>query len=85
MVYKKVGGFICNGCDLESKCFGVKLFGGQVVKVGNILVCQCGIKFYVGYGVGLGKDYILFVKVDGVVKFEIKGVFGCKYVSIVVV
>lgn len=39
MVYKKVGGFICNGCDLESKCLGVKCFGGEFVFVGNIIVC----------------------------------------------
>ncbi|WP_421021937.1 50S ribosomal protein L27, partial [Klebsiella pneumoniae] len=59
------------------------LFGGQAVKAGNILVRQRGTKFHAGYGVGLGKDHTLFAKVDGVVKFETKGPFGRKYVSIV--
>lgn len=50
----------------------MKLFGGQAVKAGNILVRQRGTKFHAGYGVGLGKDHTLFAKVDGVVKFETK-------------
>nr|6SPB_W Chain W, 50S ribosomal protein L27 [Pseudomonas aeruginosa]6SPD_W Chain W, 50S ribosomal protein L27 [Pseudomonas aeruginosa]6SPF_W Chain W, 50S ribosomal protein L27 [Pseudomonas aeruginosa]6SPG_W Chain W, 50S ribosomal protein L27 [Pseudomonas aeruginosa] len=72
-----------NGRDSESKRLGVKLFGGQAVKAGNILVRLRGTKFHAGYGVGLGKDHTLFAKVDGVVKFETKGAFGRKYVSIV--
>ncbi|MEI9271437.1 50S ribosomal protein L27 [Pseudomonas aeruginosa] len=83
MAHKKAGGSTRNGRDSESKRLGVKLFGGQAVKAGNILVRQRGTKFHAGYGVGLGKDHTLFAKVDGVVKFETKGAFGCKYVSIV--
>ncbi|MFG9896687.1 50S ribosomal protein L27 [Pseudomonas aeruginosa] len=83
MAHKKAGGSTCNGRDSESKRLGVKLFGGQAVKAGNILVRQRGTKFHAGYGVGLGKDHTLFAKVDGVVKFETKGAFGRKYVSIV--
>ncbi|WP_171450596.1 50S ribosomal protein L27 [Pseudomonas aeruginosa] len=83
MAHKKAGGSTRNGCDSESKRLGVKLFGGQAVKAGNILVRQRGTKFHAGYGVGLGKDHTLFAKVDGVVKFETKGAFGRKYVSIV--
>ncbi|MCO2151958.1 50S ribosomal protein L27 [Pseudomonas aeruginosa] len=83
MAHKKAGGSTRNGRDSESKRLGVKLFGGQAVKAGNILVRQRGTKFHAGYGVGLGKDHTLFAKVDGVVKFEIKGAFGRKYVSIV--
>ncbi|EMD0889798.1 50S ribosomal protein L27 [Pseudomonas aeruginosa] len=83
MAHKKAGGSTRNGRDSESKCLGVKLFGGQAVKAGNILVRQRGTKFHAGYGVGLGKDHTLFAKVDGVVKFETKGAFGRKYVSIV--
>ena len=83
MAHKKAGGSTRNGRDPESKRLGVKLFGGQAVKAGNILVRQRGTKFHAGYGVGLGKDHTLFAKVDGVVKFETKGAFGRKYVSIV--
>ncbi|MBG6959155.1 50S ribosomal protein L27 [Pseudomonas aeruginosa] len=83
MAHKKAGGSTRNGRDSESKRLGVKLFGGQAVKAGNILVRQRGTKFHAGYGVGLGKDHTLFAKVDVVVKFETKGAFGRKYVSIV--
>ena len=83
MAHKQAGGSTRNGRDSESKRLGVKLFGGQAVKAGNILVRQRGTKFHAGYGVGLGKDHTLFAKVDGVVKFETKGAFGRKYVSIV--
>lgn len=83
MAHKKAGGSTRNGRDSESKRLGVKLFGGQAVKAGNILVRQRGTKSHAGYGVGLGKDHTLFAKVDGVVKFETKGAFGRKYVSIV--
>lgn len=83
MAHKKAGGSTRNGRDSESKRLGVKLFGSQAVKAGNILVRQRGTKFHAGYGVGLGKDHTLFAKVDGVVKFETKGAFGRKYVSIV--
>ena len=83
MAHKKAGGSTRNSRDSESKRLGVKLFGGQAVKAGNILVRQRGTKFHAGYGVGLGKDHTLFAKVDGVVKFETKGAFGRKYVSIV--
>ncbi len=83
MAHKKAGGSTRNGRDSESKRHGVKLFGGQAVKASNILVRQRGTKFHAGYGVGLGKDHTLFAKVDGVVKFETKGAFGRKYVSIV--
>lgn len=78
MAHKKAGGSTRNGRDSESKRLGVKLFGGQAVKAGNILVRQRGTKFHAGYGVGLGKDHTLFAKVDGVVKFETKGAFGRK-------
>ncbi|MBT8769011.1 50S ribosomal protein L27 [Pseudomonas boanensis] len=83
MAHKKAGGSTRNGRDSESKRLGVKLFGGQVVKAGNIIVRQRGTKFHAGFGVGLGKDHTLFAKVDGVIKFEVKGAFNRKYVSIV--
>ncbi|MFZ6048059.1 50S ribosomal protein L27 [Pseudomonas sp. CR3202] len=83
MAHKKAGGSTRNGRDSESKRLGVKLFGGQAIKAGSIIVRQRGTKFHAGVGVGLGKDHTLFAKVDGVVKFEVKGAFGRKYVSIV--
>lgn len=83
MAHKKAGGSTRNGRDSESKRLGVKKFGSQAVAAGNILVRQRGTKFHAGYGVGIGKDHTLFAKVDGVVKFETKGAFGRKYVSIV--
>ncbi|QEY61294.1 50S ribosomal protein L27 [Metapseudomonas lalkuanensis] len=83
MAHKKAGGSTRNGRDSESKRLGVKLYGGQAVKAGNIIVRQRGTKFHAGVGVGLGKDHTLFAKVDGVIKFEVKGAFGRKYVSIV--
>ncbi len=61
----------------------MKLYGGQVVKAGNIIVRQRGTQYHAGYGVGLGKDHTLFAKVDGVIKFDVKGAFGRRYVSIV--
>ena len=83
MAHKKAGGSTRNGRDSESKRLGVKLYGGQVVKAGNIIVRQRGTQYHAGYGVGLGKDHTLFAKVDGVIKFDVKGAFGRRDVSIV--
>ena len=83
MAHKKAGGSTRNGRDSESKRLGVKLFGGQVVKAGNILVRQRGTKFHGGENVGMGKDHTLFAKTDGTVKFEVKGPKNRKTVSIV--
>jgi len=83
MAHKKAGGSTRNGRDSESKRLGVKMYGGQVIKAGNIIVRQRGTQFHAGYGVGLGKDHTLFAKVDGVIKFDVKGEFNRRYVSIV--
>lgn len=83
MAHKKAGGSTRNGRDSESKRLGVKRFGGEAVIAGNILVRQRGTKFHAGTNVGLGRDYTLFAKADGVVKFEVKGPKNRKYVSIV--
>ncbi len=82
MAHKKAGGSTRNGRDSESKRLGVKLFGGQNAKAGNILVRQRGTQFHPGYGVGMGKDHTLFAKIDGIVKFEVKGELNRRYVSI---
>ena len=73
MAHKKAGGSSRNGRDSASQRRGVKRFGGQFVRAGNILVRQVGTKFHPGQNVGMGKDYTLFAKVDGVVRFEQKG------------
>jgi large subunit ribosomal protein L27 len=70
MAHKKGGGSSRNGRDSQSKRLGVKKFGGEVVKAGNILVRQKGTKFYPGVNVGMGRDYTLFATADGYVKFE---------------
>ncbi|MCK2185435.1 50S ribosomal protein L27 [Halomonas getboli] len=83
MAHKKAAGSTRNGRDSESKRLGVKLFGGQAVTPGNIIVRQRGTKFHAGAGVGIGKDHTLFALDEGVVKFETKGPKNRKFVSIV--
>ncbi|MBU0681588.1 MAG: 50S ribosomal protein L27 [Proteobacteria bacterium] len=81
MAHKKAGGSSRNGRDSNSQRRGVKRFGGQVVRAGNILVRQLGTKIHPGTNVGLGRDFTLFALVDGVVTFEKFG-RGRKRVSI---
>lgn len=78
MAHKKGTGSTRNGRDSNAQRLGVKRFGGQVVKAGNILVRQRGSKFHPGNNVGVGRDYTLFALVDGVVTFERKGKSGKK-------
>ena len=73
MAHKKAGGSSRNGRDSAAQRRGVKRYGGQHVRAGNILVRQVGTKFHPGQNVGMGKDYTLFSKIDGVVQFERKG------------
>ena len=73
MAHKKGMGSTRNGRDSEAKRLGVKKFGGEVVKAGNIIVRQRGTKFHPGNNVGMGKDYTIYAKVEGRVKFERKG------------
>ncbi len=70
MAHKKAGGSSRNGRDSIGQRRGVKRYDGQFVKAGNILVRQLGTKIHPGKNVGVGKDYTLFAKVDGYVKFE---------------
>ena len=83
MAHKKAGGSSKNGRDSHSKRLGVKLFGGQAVRAGSILVRQRGTRFHPGTNVGLGRDHTLFAKVDGNVRFETKGPKQRQYVSVV--
>lgn len=73
MAHKKAGGSSRNGRDSAGQRRGVKRFGGQKVVAGNILVRQLGTKLHPGENVGMGKDYTLFAKIDGVVSFERMG------------
>ena len=70
MAHKKAGGSSRNGRDSAGQRYGVKRFAGQKVRAGNILVRQKGTKLHAGDNVGIGKDYTLFAKIDGVVTFE---------------
>lgn len=83
MAHKKAGGSTSNGRDSESKRLGVKCFGGENIPAGSIIVRQRGSQFHPGTNVGMGKDYTLFAKASGEVKFEVKGDKGRKFVSIV--
>ena len=82
MAHKKAGGSTRNGRDSESKRLGVKRFGGQLVRAGNIIVRQRGTQFHSGQNTGLGKDHTIYATTDGVVKFEVKGPKNRRYVSI---
>ena len=73
MAQKKGGGSTRNGRDSQPKMLGVKVFGGQTIQAGSIIVRQRGTKFHPGNGVGIGKDHTLFALVDGAVSFAIKG------------
>ena len=83
MAHKKAGGSTRNGRDSEAKRLGVKMYGGQVIIPGNIIVRQRGTQFHPGTGVGLGRDHTLFALVDGKVEFSVKGAKKRRTVSIV--
>ena len=72
MAHKKGVGSSRNGRDSNPQYRGVKKFGGEQVRAGNILIRQCGTKFHPGRNVGLGRDYTIYSLIDGVVKFEHK-------------
>lgn len=70
MAHKKAGGSSRNGRDSNGQRRGVKCYGGTKVTAGSIITRQLGTKIYPGNNVGMGRDYTLFAKIDGVVKFE---------------
>ena len=82
MAHKKAGGSTRNGRDSVSKRLGVKRFGGQEVKAGNILVRQRGTRFHAGENVGIGKDHTLFATADGKVEFVVRGPKNRKFVQV---
>jgi large subunit ribosomal protein L27 len=73
MAHKKAGGSSRNGRDSAGQRLGVKRFGGQSVQAGSILVRQKGTRIHPGDNVGMGRDYTLFAKIDGIVRFEKRG------------
>ena len=83
MAHKKAAGSTKNGRDSEAKRLGVKKFGGELVKAGNIIVRQRGTKFHAGNNMGMGRDHTLFAKADGHVSFAIAGPKKRRTVSIV--
>ncbi len=90
MAHKKAGGSTRNGRDSKPKYLGVKRFGGQLVKAGEIIIRQRGTKFHPGSNVGLGKDHTIFSKIVGIVKFTSKKAtvgINCarlrKYISVI--
>jgi large subunit ribosomal protein L27 len=78
MAHKKAGGSSKNGRDSQGQRRGVKVFSGQTVQAGSIIVRQLGTRIHPGQNVGMGKDYTLFAKIDGVVTYERKGRSGKK-------
>jgi len=70
MAHKKAGGSSKNGRDSNAQRRGIKRYGGESVRAGNILVRQLGTRIHPGDNVGMGKDYTLFAKVDGIVAYE---------------
>ncbi|NKX46045.1 50S ribosomal protein L27 [Roseicyclus persicicus] len=82
MAHKKAGGSSRNGRDSAGRRLGVKMFGGQEVIPGNIIVRQRGTKWHPGTGVGMGKDHTIFAVVEGRVSFA-KGLKGRTFISVV--
>ena len=79
MAHKKAGGSSRNGRDSESKRLGVKVYGGEAIRAGGIIVRQRGTRIHPGVNVGVGKDHTLFALVDGNVTFRVKGAQQHKY------
>lgn len=83
MAHKKAGGSSRNGRDSHSQRLGVKRYAGEQVLAGNILIRQRGTEYHPGMNVGIGKDDTLFAKVNGRVKFDVKGPRSRRTVSII--
>jgi large subunit ribosomal protein L27 len=83
MAHKKAGGSTRNGRDSNPKYLGVKIYGGQAVSAGNIIVRQRGTRFHPGSGVGLGRDHTIYAVVDGTVEFRIKGPQARKTINVI--
>ena len=82
MAHKKAGGSTRNGRDSNPKYLGVKIYGGQSIEAGNIIVRQRGTQFHPGANVGVGKDHTLFALVEGHVSFGFKGSLNKHTISV---
>ena len=82
MAHKKAGGSTRNGRDSQSKRLGIKRYGSETVKAGNIIVRQRGTRYHPGVNVGCGRDHTLFATADGMVVFERKGAKNRTFVSV---
>ena len=82
MAQKKGGGSTRNGRDSESKRLGVKVFGGEQINAGSIIIRQRGTRVHPGANVGIGKDHTLFALIDGQVKFGVNGALKKAQVSV---
>jgi len=83
MAHKKAGGSTRNGRDSNPKFLGVKKYGGEAVIAGNILVRQRGTKFHPGKNVCMGRDHTLHAKINGIVKFALRGPKSRQYVDVI--
>ncbi len=83
MAHKKAGGSSRNGRESQSKRLGVKVYGGEAINAGSIIVRQRGTKYHPGPNVGIGKDHTLYATTTGHVKFDIKGPLNKTTVSVV--
>ena len=83
MAHKKAGGSSRNGRDSQSKRLGVKVYGGERVNAGQILVRQRGTKVHAGTNVGMGRDHTLFARITGQVQYTVKGEDENKTVSVI--
>lgn len=83
MAHKKAAGSTRNGRDSNPKYLGVKIYGGQAINAGSIIVRQRGTRFHPGNGVGLGRDHTLFALTDGKVQFTKRGPKNRKFVDVV--
>ena len=83
MAHKKAGGSSRNGRDSQSKRLGTKVYGGEAIRAGGIIVRQRGTVIHPGVNVGLGKDFTLFALVDGNVQFRTKGPKQNKFANVV--
>jgi large subunit ribosomal protein L27 len=82
MAHKKAGGSSRNGRDSEAKRLGVKVYGGEAIRAGGIIVRQRGTRIHAGRNVGLGKDHTLYALVDGKVSFGVKGAQQHTYANV---
>jgi large subunit ribosomal protein L27 len=83
MAHKKAGGSTRNGRDSESKRLGVKRFGGEQVRAGNIILRQRGTKMHSGQNTGIGRDHTIFATADGEVRFVRRGPKSRQYITVV--